>query len=193
MPKRVIAGVDEVGRGPLAGPVVAACVHVPDRTLEWLADVKDSKKLSKAKRETLSALILQQCNCGIAELPPARIDEINILQATMQAMRMAVQACPITPDFVYVDGNRLPCDLPCDAEAVIKGDDKILEIACASIIAKVYRDKVMERNANDFPQYDWHTNSGYGTKNHLEAIKKHGVTIHHRHSFAPVRMAAIAA
>jgi ribonuclease HII len=189
MPKRIICGVDEVGRGPLAGPVVAACVSIPDKSLPWLTEIRDSKKLSKAKRLKLAPLIMEHCHCGISELPPTRIDEINILQATMEAMALAVNECPVNPDYIYVDGNRLPQNLPCEAEAVIKGDDKVLEIGCASIIAKVYRDNLMEQYANDHPHYGWDTNSGYGSKKHLDAIQKHGVTTHHRQSFAPVRNA----
>ena len=192
MSEGIICGVDEVGRGPLAGPVVAACVSIPDKTLPWISDIRDSKKLSKPKLKTLAPLVLEYCHCGIAELPPARIDEINILQATMEAMRLSVERCPVNPSYIYIDGNRVPNDLPCKAEAVIKGDDKVLEIACASIIAKVYRDNLMEQYANDYPHYGWETNSGYGSKKHLDAIQKHGVTTHHRQSFAPVRNAKLA-
>jgi ribonuclease HII len=193
MPERIICGVDEVGRGPLAGPVVAACVSIPDKTLPWLSDIRDSKKLSKPKLKALSTLILEYCHCGIAELPPTEIDRLNILWATMRAMEMAVAECPVRPDYIYIDGNRTPNNLPCPAEAIIKGDDKVLEIGCASIIAKVYRDNLMERLANEYPHYGWETNSGYGSKKHLDAIQKYGVTTHHRQSFAPVRNAILAA
>ena len=193
MPERVICGVDEVGRGPLAGPVVAACVSIPDKSLPFLAEIRDSKKLSKAKREKLAPMILEHCHCGIAELPPTEIDKINILQATMHAMAMAVKNCPIEPDHIYIDGNRVPSGLPCPADAIIKGDDTVLEIACASIIAKVYRDQYMEQIGNEYPHYDWSNNAGYGTKKHMDAIQKYGVTTHHRHSFAPVRNAHLAA
>lgn len=183
----MVAGIDEVGRGPLAGPVVAACVHIPDLSLPWLADVTDSKTLTKKKREHLAPLIQQYCVWSIAEISPQVVDEINILQATMRAMEQCAHDLSIQPDFIYVDGNRLPPALPCDAEAVVKGDSKIKEIGCASIIAKVYRDKIMERLSNEFPHYEWETNSGYGTKKHIDAIQKYGVTTHHRQSFAPVR------
>ena len=187
MPRRIIAGIDEVGRGPLAGPVVAACVHVPDTTLPWLKGVTDSKKLTKKKREELSPLILEHCICAIAETSSQEIDQINILQATFRAMEKSATECPIEIDFIYVDGNKIPPHLPCPAEAIIKGDSKVLEIGCASIIAKVYRDHLMEQLANKHPHYGWETNAGYGTKKHLEGIKNNGVTTHHRHSFAPVR------
>lgn len=189
MPERIIAGVDEVGRGPLAGPVVAACVIIPDKTLPWIALVRDSKKLSVKKRIELSNLIKEHCIWSIAQCDVDIIDSINILQATMKAMTESVLGCPTRPDYVYVDGNRLPNDLPCDGEYVIKGDDKIVEIAAASIIAKVHRDEIMEQYGNEFPEYCWQNNSGYGTKKHIEAIQKHGVTIHHRRSFAPVKKA----
>lgn len=193
MPRRIIAGIDEVGRGPLAGPVVAACVHIPDPSLPWFADVTDSKKLSKKKREALAPLIRKHCIYGIAELSPAEIDTVNIFQATMRAMERAAQACPVHIDFAYIDGNKIPPHLPCPAEAVIQGDSKVLEIACASIIAKVHRDAIMEHLANEYPQYGWHKNAGYGTKDHLSAIENHGVTTHHRRSFAPIKYGTIAA
>ena len=187
MPERIIAGIDEVGRGPLAGPVVAACVHIPDISLSWLDEATDSKKLSKLQREKLDILIREHCTYSIAEITCQEIDEINILQATMRAMEMAARKIDIAIDHVYIDGNRVPPYLPCTAEAIIKGDSKIKEIACASIIAKVHRDKIMEQLANEYPHYGWATNSGYGSKKHLEAIQKYGVTTHHRQSFAPVR------
>lgn len=185
--ERVTAGIDEVGRGPLAGPVVAACVHIPDKSMPWLDDVTDSKKLSKTKRTILAPLIQQHCVWSIAEISPQQIDEINILQATMRAMEQCAYDLSIKPDFIYVDGNRIPPNLPCDAEAIVKGDSKIKEIACASIIAKVYRDNIMEQLANEFPNYGWETNSGYGSKKHLDAIEKYGITSHHRLTFAPVK------
>lgn len=162
-------------------------MHVPDTSLPWLASVTDSKKLTKKKREELSPLILEHCVCGIAEISPQKIDDINILQATFRAMEQSAQSCPIKVDHIYVDGNKIPPHLPCSAEAIVKGDSKVLEIACASIIAKVHRDQIMAQLANEFPYYGWETNSGYGTKKHLEGLQKYGVTTHHRQSFAPVR------
>lgn len=193
MLERIVAGIDEVGRGPLAGPVVAGCVHIPDLSMSWLEEVTDSKKLTKLKRIKLDILIRENCIYSIAEIEPQEIDQINILQATLRAMRNAATALPCKIDYLYIDGNRLPIGLPCDAEAVIGGDLLIKEIACASIIAKVYRDKYMEQLANEFPHYGWETNSGYGSKKHLEGIQKYGVTIHHRQSFAPVRNHLLAA
>jgi ribonuclease HII len=193
MPESIIAGIDEVGRGPLAGPVVAACVHIPDLSFPWLDEVTDSKKLSKLKRNKLSALIQQHCVWSIAEISPQEIDQINILQATMRAMENAAKGLSVLPDKIYVDGNRVPFNMPYPAEAVIKGDAKIIEIACASIIAKVYRDNIMEQLANEYPHYGWDTNAGYGSAKHLEAIEKYGITTHHRQSFAPVRNKIIAA
>ena len=187
MPERIIAGIDEVGRGPLAGPVVAACVHIPDASLLWLEEATDSKKLTKLKREKLAVLIREHCVYSIAEISCQEIDEINILQATMRAMEKAAHQINIAVEHLYIDGNRVPPHLPCQAEAVIKGDSKVKEIACASIIAKVHRDKIMEQLANECPHYGWETNAGYGSKKHLEAIQKYGVTTHHRQSFAPVR------
>ena len=188
MPERIIAGIDEVGRGPLAGPVVAACVHIPDPTMPWLAEVTDSKKLTKLKRLRLDIMIRETCDFAIAELPPHEIDAINIYQATMQVMREAAYAMPVTPDFIYIDGNKVPAELPCPAEAVVKGDEKIKEIACASIIAKVYRDTIMEDLAIEFPEYGWDRNSGYGSPHHLQAINEYGPTPFHRMSFAPMRL-----
>ena len=193
MLRRIIAGIDEVGRGPLAGPVVAACVHIPEPSLPWLVEVNDSKKLSKSKREKLDILIRENCVYSIISLPPTDIDKLNILQATMQTMTMAANDLPIQPTMIYVDGNRLPPNLPCDAESVVKGDSKIKEIACASIIAKVYRDKIMADLAIEYPHYGWNLNSGYGSKQHLEAIEKYGITPHHRMSFAPMRLMVSAA
>lgn len=189
MPQRIIAGIDEVGRGPLAGPVVAACVHIPDASHDWMAEVTDSKKLTKKKREYLAPLIQQYCIWSIAEISPQEVDEINILQATFRAMEQCACAMEIAPDYIYVDGNKIPPHLPCKGEAIIKGDSKVKEIACASIIAKVYRDNIMEQLGNEFPHYGWNTNSGYGSKKHMDAIQEHGVTTHHRQSFAPIKYA----
>ena len=186
----IIAGIDEVGRGPLVGPVVCACVHIPNPDdLSWLADVTDSKKLSKTKREAFDLLIREHCVFSIVEVSVQEIDNINIFQATMRGMERAAEQLSVQPDFLQIDGNKIPPNLTCDAEAIVKGDTKIKEIACASIIAKVHRDKVMERLGQQFPEYDWHKNAGYGTVHHLQAIKDFGVTEHHRQSFAPVKNA----
>ena len=186
-----VIGIDEVGRGPLAGPVVAAAVHIPRdiRDLEFIVDIKDSKKLSRPKLEALYALITEYCQWAVAEVSVDEIDRINILQASMKAMREAFEE--LDPRFhkgstCLVDGNRLP-DLPCSAQTVVKGDHKSYSIAAASIVAKVTRDRLMCALHEDYPHYGWDTNVGYGSAAHLEGINQHGLTAHHRQSFAPVK------
>ena len=182
-----VCGIDEVGRGPLAGPVVAACVFIPPkvRDLEWIAHIRDSKKLSEKKLEMLFGAITAHCVYGIAEITPNEIDRINILQASLRAMERAYQACGKF-DHALVDGNKLP-KLPCPASAIIKGDGKSKSIAAASIIAKVTRDRIMRKLAEEFPHYGWESNVGYPSKAHRDAILIHGITPHHRRSFAPVK------
>ena len=179
-----VAGVDEVGRGPLAGPVVAAAVILdPARIPDGL---RDSKKLTAARRDALALEIEATAQISIAEASVAEIDQINILQATFLAMRRALAGLPTTPAFALIDGNRMPPDLPCPARTIIKGDDLSVSIAAASIIAKVYRDRLMQDLAAQFPGYGWEKNAGYGTKQHLEALACLGVTPHHRRSFKPI-------
>ena len=179
-----VAGVDEAGRGPLAGPVVAAAVILdPARLPDGLAD---SKKLSAARRDILFDQIMAGAHVGIGEAQVTEIDEINILQATMLAMHRAVAALSVSPVHVLVDGNRLPV-WPFAATAVVKGDDRCLSIAAASIIAKVHRDRMMTALDAAHPGYGWARNAGYGTADHLNGLKLHGVTPHHRRSFRPVR------
>ncbi len=182
---RLMAGVDEVGRGPLAGPVVAAAVILdPDKPIKGLAD---SKKLTKKRREQLYDEITQKALAwSIARAEVAEIDEINILQASLLAMSRAVAALPISPDHALVDGNQLP-PLNCTAETIIKGDEKIPAISAASIIAKVARDREMAAMALKYPGYGFSKHSGYPTKAHMQALKELGVTPIHRRSFAPVR------
>ncbi len=182
---RLTAGVDEVGRGPLAGPVVAAAVILdPDNPIEGLAD---SKKISKKRREQLSEEIMQKALAwSIARAEVEEIDEINILQASLLAMSRAVAALPISPDHALVDGNKLP-PLNCTADAIVKGDDKIPAISAASIIAKVARDREMAEMELQYPGYGFSKHSGYPTKAHMQALKELGVTPIHRRSFAPVR------
>lgn len=186
-----LCGLDEVGRGPLAGPVVAGCVFVPDecKGLPFWREVTDSKKLSASKREELSALIHEHCICAVAEVSASEIDEINILQASFEAMRRAFSAiAPRTEiSLALIDGSRLPAQFPCQTKAIIKGDAKSPSIAAASIIAKVHRDRLMQGLARDFPAYGWQTNAGYPTPEHLAALAQYGPTPHHRRSFAPVR------
>lgn len=180
----LIAGVDEVGRGPLAGPVVTAAVILPDKY--ELPGLTDSKRLSAIRREELDQAIREQAvSFAYGEASIAEIDRLNILHATLLAMQRAVGALNRTPDRVKVDGNRLP-QLPMPAEAIVGGDGLVAEISAASIIAKVARDKKMALLAMDFPDYGWARNSGYPTKQHIQALQDYGVTPHHRRSFAPV-------
>jgi ribonuclease HII len=183
----LICGVDEVGRGPLAGPVIAAAAILPATGLpiEIASRIKDSKKLSPAKRNALYPQLTKLCCTAIGEASVAEINQLNILWASMLAMQRAVASLPKKPDFALIDGNRCP-QLACPAQAIIKGDDKSLSIAVASIIAKVTRDRLMEKLAQDYPAYGWAQNAGYGTAQHLAALESHGVTPWHRDSFAPV-------
>jgi len=183
----VVCGLDEVGRGPLAGPVVAACVVIPKdkRTLEFIADITDSKKLSAVKREILYDQITMHFPHSIAEISPDEIDEINILQASLLAMTKAHDDVG-NIDVALVDGNRAP-NLSSRIITVVKGDQKSKSIAAASIIAKVHRDHIMQKLAKEHPYYGWETNAGYPTAQHKDALKTHGITLHHRKSFTPVR------
>ena len=179
-----IAGVDEVGRGPWAGPVTA-CAVVLD--LENIPDgLADSKALSAKKRDALFEPILASADVGIAHVSVEDIDRINILNASMLAMKMALADLNKPADFALIDGNKIPTDLPMPAECLIKGDARCLSIAAASIVAKVTRDRMMVSLAQQFPHYGWETNAGYGTKVHQEGLKNHGVTQHHRRSFKPI-------
>ncbi len=178
----IIAGVDEAGRGPLAGPVVAAAVILCDGGIVGL---DDSKKLSAAKRAVLEAQIIGSCAYGIGMASVEEIDAINILQATMLAMTRAVAALPRRPDHVLVDGNRLP-RWDHAATAVIGGDAIHPCISAASIIAKEVRDRMMIAADGDYPAYGWARNKGYGAAFHMAALEKYGPTPLHRRSFAPV-------
>jgi ribonuclease HII len=180
-----VAGVDEVGRGPLAGPVVAAAVILdPDNIPDGLAD---SKQLSAARREALSGLILGSAlGVGIASVSAAEIDASNIRLATLLAMKRAVAALPLTPALVLVDG-RDRADVPCACEAIIRGDASVASIAAASIIAKVTRDAMMARLGLIWPVYEFARHAGYGTPKHRNAIAAHGPCPEHRFSFAPVK------
>ncbi len=181
----LIAGVDEVGRGPLAGPVFAAAVILdPDKPIEGLMD---SKQLSEKKREQLSATIKQRAlawSIGRAEVED--IDSINILQASLLAMKRAVEGLAIRPEMVLVDGNKLP-DLDCPAEAIVKGDSKVPVISAASIIAKVARDHEMLELDGQYPGYGLAKHKGYPTKLHLQALEELGVSPIHRTSYKPVK------
>ena len=182
----LVAGVDEVGRGPLAGPVVAAAVildpdHLPD-------GLNDSKKLTASVRERLFTEIMRHAHVAIASIPAARIDVINIRQATFEAMAGAVNGLAVRADFALIDGRDVP-PLPCPAEALIGGDRRSLSIAAASIIAKVTRDRMMTLLAQTYPDYGFEKHMGYGTAKHLEALALHGPTPLHRMSFAPLKHA----
>lgn len=186
-----VAGIDEAGRGPLAGPVYAAAAVI-DRTRaarKLLRMIDDSKKLSHAQREeTYEAMIVSGVvQFAIAEASVEEIDRINILQATFLAMRRALQALAEQPQVVLVDGNRAPPQLGCRAETIVGGDAHSYSIAAASIFAKVARDRYMTRLAEAFPGYGWERNRGYGSAQHLDALTLLGPTPHHRMSFAPLR------
>ncbi len=180
-----IAGVDEVGRGPLVGNVVTAAVILdPTNPIEGL---KDSKKLSEKKRDALAEEIKQKALAwSIGYATPEEIDELNILHATMLAMQRAVQGLKITPEFVFVDGNRVP-ELSMPAQAVVKGDDRVSEISAASILAKVARDAEMYALDEKHPEYGFAKHKGYPTKLHFEKLAEYGILPEHRKSFGPVK------
>ncbi|MEA1888206.1 MAG: ribonuclease HII [Pseudomonadota bacterium] len=187
MPRLFIAGVDEVGRGPLAGPVVTAAVILDSHHI--IDGLADSKRLTEKKRLRLDQLIRQHAvNFSIGQADVYEIDQINILQATLLAMQRAVAGLTIRPDKVLVDGNHLP-EFPCQAEAIVGGDGLIAEISAASIIAKVYRDRLMVDLDDQYPQYGFASNKGYPTRMHRQALQKYGATPVHRRSFSPVKMA----
>ena len=177
-----VVGVDEVGRGPLCGPVTAAAVRLDPARIP--AGLADSKTLSLAKREALAAEIHAVAQVSIAHASVEEIDQINILRASHLAMTRAIAALPA--DFVLIDGNLIPKDLTLPARAVVKGDAKCLSIAAASIVAKVARDKIMVDLAQQYPGYGWEANAGYPTKAHLEALLNLGITPAHRRSFKPI-------
>jgi ribonuclease HII len=183
--KAIVAGVDEVGRGPLAGPVVAAAVVLNPDTIPQGLD--DSKRLSRRQREHLFAEIIEKADIGIAFLPPAEIDRINIRNASLKAMRLAIRALRIEPVHALIDGKDIPPRLPCPATALIKGDSRSLSIAAASIIAKVMRDRMMNRLDSAFPGYGFAANAGYPAPAHRAAITLLGPCPHHRLSFRPFK------
>jgi ribonuclease HII len=187
----LIAGVDEAGRGPLAGPVVAAAVILDD--LAPIRGLKDSKVLTERARERLfDEIRARALCCSIAQASVEEIDALNILQATLLAMRRAVDGLRLRPRKVLVDGNRLP-PLPMAAEAIVKGDSKVHAISAASILAKVHRDRLCLELHEQYPQYGFATHKGYPTTAHLAALCEHGACVQHRRSFAPVRSVLAAA
>jgi ribonuclease HII len=187
----VICGVDEAGRGPLAGPVVAAAVVI-DRacfTAELAATLDDSKLLRREVREACYRALFACARIGVGAASVAEIDRINILRASLLAMARAVAALGVPADIALIDGNIAP-SIPCPAKTVVKGDTLSLSIAAASVVAKVTRDRIMRALAPRHPHYGWETNVGYSTGTHLAAIGRVGITPHHRRSFEPVRVAA---
>ena len=190
----VIAGVDEAGRGPWVGPVVAGCVVFLDRKVDdfLLNNLNDSKKISKKKREQLYEVLYKEKEngkilIGVGITSAKEIDNINILNASFLAMKRAIDDAKANPCMVLVDGNREPKNFGYKTRAVIKGDAKSYSISAASIIAKVYRDKMMEDMAKKYPGYGFEKNAGYGTKAHIEGLKLYGITPEHRLSYAPIK------
>ena len=180
----IIAGVDEVGRGPLAGPVTAAAVILDPLNIP--ENLNDSKLLSLKQREKIYEELMCSSTFAIAHVSPEEIDKLNILQASLLAMVNAVSKLNVTPNHILIDGNKVPEQLGGMATAIVKGDSKVASIAAASIIAKVTRDRLMRDLDSDFPVYEWAKNSGYPTKCHMNAILQYGITPHHRRSFKPI-------
>lgn len=181
----IVAGVDEAGRGPLCGPVVAAAVIFPDRDIHIPIVIRDSKQMSAHQRADAYEWIVNNTVWAVAECSPTEIDEMNILWASMCAMKRAVDKLQIKPHCCLIDGNRVPDGI--NGQSVVKGDAKSLSIAAASIIAKETRDKIMRDLSKEFPQYGWDKNAGYPTKSHLQAIEIYGINQHYRKSFGPVK------
>ncbi|MBI4432441.1 MAG: ribonuclease HII [Candidatus Omnitrophica bacterium] len=179
-----LAGVDEAGRGPLAGPLVASAVIVRD--FSFLNRIDDSKRLTPLLREKAYDEIVKKSWVGIAVISHEEIDAVNIFQATMLAMQRAVRGLPVRPDCILVDGNRAPA-LGAQAFPIVEGDARSFSIACASVVAKVTRDRLMRQYHEKFPQYGFYQHKGYGTPGHLQALKKHGPCEIHRKSFEPIK------
>lgn len=186
-PETIIAGIDEAGRGPLAGPVVAAAVVLDPRALpkSLVRRIDDSKRLARKQREQVFAALCDCVEFGIGQSSVTEIDTINILEASLLAMQRAVSALPREPEVAIVDGNRAP-KLSCTTETLIGGDGLCLSVAAASIIAKVTRDRLMDALNERYPGYGWNRNAGYGTREHMAALLDIGVTPEHRTSFRPV-------
>ena len=181
---RVVAGVDEVGRGPLAGPVTAAAVVLDPRRIP--DGINDSKKLTAKRREILALAIMESCDWAVGHASVEEIDALNILRASHLAMCRALAGLRQRPDLALIDGNMLPRDLPMPGQAVVKGDARSLSIAAASLVAKLLRDRIMVDLAQQHPGYGWEVNAGYPTKLHKQALLNLGVTPYHRRSFKPV-------
>ena len=180
-----IVGVDEVGRGPWAGPVTAAAVILDVNQIPQ--GLADSKKLTKEKRQNLYHEIMATSLVSVAHATVEEIDALNILQATFLAMTRAINGLKQPVDFALIDGNKIPPETPCKAEAIVKGDGLVLSIAAASIVAKVVRDDIMQQLNETYPDYGWDTNAGYGTAAHQRGLADKGVTVHHRRSFKPIQ------
>ena len=190
----IVVGVDEAGRGPWAGPVVAGAVVIADKNLpeELLSGLDDSKKLSATKREKLYKALFEaekagKVVLGIGEASAQEIDELNILQATFLAMNRAVKSLKIAPQSALIDGNRAPKNFPCPCKTLIKGDAKSLSVAAASIVAKVYRDHLMADLAKKYPAYGFEKNAGYGTALHQSGLANCGICPEHRRSYKPIQ------
>ena len=181
---RRIAGVDEVGRGPLAGPVTAAAVILDLENVP--VGLNDSKKLTGRKRSLLAQMIHEQATAAIDHASVEEIDDLNVLRASHLAMQRAVAALDPAPDYVLIDGNLVPAGLTIPARSIVKGDAKSVSISAASIVAKICRDRIMVDLAQQHPGYGWETNAGYPSKSHRLALQNLGVTPHHRRSFKPV-------
>lgn len=180
---KLIGGIDEVGRGPLIGPVVAACVILPENFI--LEGLTDSKKLSEKKREKFNEIILKEAlSVGVGVIDEKIIDEVNIYEATKLAMKSAVDNMKIKPEYLLIDA--MPLDIGIDSNSIIKGDSKSISIAAASVVAKVYRDKLLDDMDIIYPMYGLKQNKGYPTKKHLEALEQYGICKHHRLSYGPV-------
>ena len=179
-----VVGVDEAGRGPIAGPVVAAAAWIDPGKVP--AGLDDSKKLTRSQRERLAAELDEVAVVSVAEASVDEIEKLNILAASMLAMRRAVEGLPFIPCLALIDGNRRPDGLPCPARPIVRGDAKSISIAAASIAAKVTRDRIMAALSRRHPGYGWEHNAGYPTKSHITALSDLGITPHHRRTFRPV-------
>ena len=182
--RKFIAGVDEVGRGSLIGPVFAAAVIFKKKIKK--EKIKDSKKLSKHKRNNLEKYIKKNSIWSIGSASKTEIEKLNILNASLLAMKRSIKKLKTRPTLILIDGNKLPNIKHYKLKAVAKGDQKIYEISAASIIAKVARDRFITKLSKEFKRYSWHRNAGYGTKEHLSAIRKFGITKYHRKTFKPI-------